>query len=205
VPSKGAAAAESPDTTTELVRNPMLWLVGIMFGLQFSAGSLSVVFTVPYAEQLGLGLVAGASVLSLRSWFGALGKVVLGNLSDHLGVRRVIFGVYVVEILLTLLLIQTRDPLLFSIFGLGLGFVGAAMLPLKGALVGALFGRATFASAFGLLQTVALPFGLLIVPLGGYVYDRTGDYAMVFGGMIPLFGLAAVLLLFVKLPENADD
>lgn len=194
----GEALANQPLTTRELLRSGAFWLCGIMFGLQFAAGAVSVIFTVPYAEQLGLGLVAGASVLSLRSWFGALGKIVLGGLSDRFGIRRMLFCIFAVEIVLTICLIQTRDPLLFSIFGVGLGFVGAAMLPLKGALVAALFGRASFASAFGLLQTVGLPFGLLIIPLAGYVYDTTGDYAVVFSGMIPLFAVAAIMLVFIK-------
>jgi MFS family permease len=206
MPVAGAsgARAEAPHTTRELLRNRYLWLVGIMFGLQFSAGTLSVSYTVPYAQQLGLDLVASASVLGLRSWFGALGKILLGWLSDGISPRRVIFGVYVVEIILTLLMIQTRDPLYFSIFGVGLGFVGAAMLPLKGALVAQIFGRASFASAFGLLQTVALPFSFIMLPLAGFIYDSTGDWAVVFGCTIPLFATAALLLVFIK-PDEAHQ
>lgn len=193
---------EVPLTTQQLLRSRYLWLAGAMFGFQFSAGTISVVFTVPYAQQLELGLVASAAVLSLRSWFAALGKVLLGRLSDRLGARRVFFGIFAVEIVLTLLLIQARTPLPFIVFGIGLGFVGGAALPLKGALVGELFGRASFASAFGLLQTVGLPFQLLLIPLAGYVRDRTGDYAMVFAGTIPLFVLAAILLLVIKPPQR---
>jgi MFS family permease len=206
IPVAGASGArtEAPHTTRELLRNRYLWLVGIMFGLQFSAGTLSVSYTVPYAQQLGLDLVASASVLGLRSWFGALGKILLGWLSDGISPRRVIFGVYVVEIILTLLMIQTRDPLYFSIFGVGLGFVGAAMLPLKGALVAQIFGRASFASAFGLLQTVALPFSFIMLPLAGFIYDSTGDWAVVFGCTIPLFATAALLLVFIK-PDEAHQ
>mgnify|MGYP001818815787 FL=1 len=81
---------------------------------------------------------------------------------------------------------------------IGLGFVGGAALRLKGDLIGVLFGRSSFASAFGLLQTVGVPFQLLLVPLGGYIRDVTGDYAAVFGATIPLFGIATVLLFFEK-------
>jgi MFS family permease len=201
-PEASAARPTAPLTTTELIRNRYLWLVGVMFGLQFSAGTLSVAYTVPYAQQLGLDLVTSASVLGLRSWFGALGKILLGWLSDGISPRRVIFGVYAVEIVLTILMIATRDPLYFSIFGVGLGFVGAAMLPLKGALVAQIFGPASFASAFGLLQTVALPFSFIMLPLAGFIYDTTGDWAVVFGCTIPLFASAALLLVFIK-PDDA--
>jgi MFS family permease len=196
------AAGEVPLSTSQLLRNRYLWIVGVMFGLQFSAGTISVMFTIPYAQQLELSLVASAAVLSFRSWFAALGKILLGRLSDRVGVRRVFFGVLAVEIIFTLLLIQAREPVFFAIVGIGLGFVGGAALPLKGALVGELFGRASFASAFGLLQTVGVPFQLLLIPLGGYIRDVTGSYSAVFAATIPLFILAAFLLLFVK-PEPA--
>lgn len=192
------AAFEGPRTTGALLREPRLWLLGVLFGCQFTAGTISVVFTIPYAQQLELSLVASAAVLSFRSWFAALGKILLGSLSDRLGARRVLFIVFAVEIVLTLLLIQARGPVLFVIAGVGLGFVGGAALPLKGALIGEVFGRASFASVFGLLQTVALPFQLLLVPLAGHVRDVTGGYAPVFAATIPLFASAALGLVFVR-------
>jgi MFS family permease len=204
----GAAAPDTDDpatpstlSTMDLLRRPVFWLCGIMFALQFAAGSVSVIYTVPYAQQLGLGLVASASILSLRSLFGALGKVLLGSLSDRVGVKRMIYYCFGVEVVLTALMVQTRDPIWFTVFGVGLGFVGAAMLPLKGAFVGQLFGRANFGSAFGLMQTVALPFTPLIIPLAGYVKDLTDDYAVVFAGAIPLYVVGALLLSFIKPPD----
>lgn len=178
-----------------------LWLAGLFFGLMFTSGTISVVFSVPYASQLGLPLVGGALIISLRSGFAALGKILLGTLSDRVGVRPVLWGIAAVQITLTSLLIQTRNPWLFTLYGVGLGFVGGAVLPLKGALAGQLFGRASFASAMGLLQSLAMPFSLFLVPAGGLVYDWTGDYAWVFGGTIPLLVLAALLLCFVD-PER---
>ncbi|MBJ18483.1 MAG: MFS transporter [bacterium] len=195
------APSESPLSTADLLRLPAFWLCGILFALQFTAGSVSVLYTVPYAQQLGLGLVASASILSLRSLFGALGKVMLGSLSDRVGVKRMIYCCFAVEIALTTLMVQTRDPIWFTVFGVGIGFVGAAMLPLKGAFVGELFGRANFGSALGLMQTVALPFSPLLIPLAGYVKDLTDDYAVVFAGAIPLYAVGALLLSFIKSPD----
>lgn len=193
----GEAPIEGPQTTAELIRRQDFWLIGVVFGLIFSAGSISVAFTIPYASQLGVPLVGGAAIGSMRAGAAALGKVVLGGLSDRLGIRPVLFGVIGVEMALTGLLIQTRDPLLFTLVGVGIGFVGGAPLPLKSAIVGERFGRASFAGAMGLLQTVAVPFAVLL-RLAGWVHDRTGDYAMVFGFTIPIFGLAGIVLLFVR-------
>ena len=68
-------------------------------------------------------------------------------------------------------------------------------------MIGQLFGRANFGSAFGLMQTVALPFGPLIIPLAGHVKDLTDDYAVVFAGAIPLYAVGALLLSFIEAPD----
>ena len=39
---------------------------------------------------------------------------------------------------------------------------------------------------------------IVMIPFGGWLYDQTGDYAMVFAAMIPLFALAGLLMLFVR-------
>ncbi|MCA9503041.1 MAG: MFS transporter [Myxococcales bacterium] len=193
----GAAAIEGPATTGQLLRDRDFWLIGIVFGLVFASGSIGVAFTIPYASQLGLPLVGGAAIGGARAGAAALGKVLLGGLSDRLGVRRVLLGVIGAQALLVLLLIRTRDPVLFTLLGVGAGFVGGASLPLKSAMIGQAFGRASFASAMGLAQTVALPFAALL-RVAGAVHDRTGDYANVFALTIPILLLAAVVLLFVR-------
>ena len=49
-----------------------------------------------------------------------------------------------------------------------------------------------------LLQTLALPFSVVLVRLAGAIHDRTQDYAMVFGLTIPIFVLAGIVLFFVR-------
>ena len=197
--------ASPPSDTRALLRDPVLWLMGATFGLIFSAGTITTVFTVPYASQLGIPLVGGAIVVSMRAGMAAVGKIVLGSLSDRWGVRPVLYGVILAEVSLTLLLVQTRDPILFGILGVGIGFVGGAPLPLKAALVGQLFGRSNFPGAMGLIQSVGVPFQLFMVPIAGALYQATGTYAAVFGMTIPYFLGAAVFLVFLRArPEGAE-
>jgi len=199
-PKAESAAERPPLGTTELLRDRNLWVMGTCFALIFSSGTISVMFTIPYAMQLGLPLVGGALLVSVRSGAGALGKILLGGLSDRLGVKPVLWGVIGSQLVLTSLLIQTRDPYLFGLLAIAMGFMGASTLPLKAALTGTIFGRASFASAMGLLQTVAVPFSLVLVPVAGYLYDASGDYAVVFACTLPLLLLAGILLRAVQLP-----
>jgi predicted MFS family arabinose efflux permease len=190
----GVPAEGETQTSAELLRDPRLWLIGVTFGLLFSAGMISTVFTVPYASELSVPLVSGALIASLRAGSAAAGKIVLGTASDRYGVVTVLFVVIVTEVVLTGLLVGTRSPLGFAVLGVAIGFVGGSPLPLKAALVGRTFGAANFPAAMGLLQSIAMPFQLLMVPLAGLVYQAVGTYAAVFGLTIPCFALAGVSL-----------
>lgn len=208
---EGAAIAEpEPEiarsaSTRELLRDPQLWLVGLTFGLIFSAGMVSTIFMVPFATETGIPLLAGSLVAGARAGFAAGGKIVFGALADRVGVRNVLWGVVASEAILTAWLVQTRDPRLFVALFVAIGFVGGAPLPLKAAMAGELFGRANFAGSMGLLQTLAAPFQLLIVPIGGYVYTVTGTYAAVFLLTIPCFVLGGLLPLLLRSPAQVRE
>ena len=192
------ASARRSASTAELVADPRLWLVGLAFGLIFSAGMISTIFMVPFATQMGIPLVMGAFVAGARSGLAATGKIVFGALADRVGVLPVLWGVVACEAALTALLIQTRSPTVFVAIFVSIGFVGGAPLPLKATIAGQLFGRANFPAAMGLLQTLATPFQLLIVPIGGYVYTQTATYASVFLLTIPCFLLGGLLTVFLR-------
>jgi MFS family permease len=196
--------AEPAADTRELLRNPRLWLAGATFGLIFSAGTISTIFTVPYASQLGIPLLGGATVVSMRAGAAAIGKIVLGSLADRLGVHPVLYGVIAIEVGLTVLLVQSRDPVVFTALGVAIGFVGGSPLPLKAALVGQLFGRNNFPAAMGLVQSVGVPIQLLMVPVAGLVYQATGTYAAVFALTIPCFLASALFLQFVR-PQSTSE
>ncbi|MCR9094215.1 MAG: MFS transporter [bacterium] len=190
-------------STAEHLRDPRLWLVGIAFGLIFSAGMISTIFMVPFATEMGIPLVWGATVAGARSGLAATGKIVFGALGDRFGIRPVLGAVVAVEAALTALLIQTREPWVFVAIFVSIGFVGGAPLPLKASMARELFGRTNFAGSMGLLQSLAAPFQLAIVPIGGFVYASTGSYASVFLLTIPCFLLGGLLPVFLRAPERA--
>ncbi len=199
------AAAGSSDSvpdesvsTSALLRDPRLWLVGLAFGFIFSAGMISTIFMVPYATQIGISLELGAVVAGARAGFAAVGKIAFGTLADRFGVRPVLWSVVASEAILTGVLIATREPWLFIAIFVSIGFVGGAPLPLKATMAGQLFGRDNFPAAMGLLQTLATPFQLVLVPVGGYVYTQTGTYASVFMLTIPCFVLGGLLPVFLR-------
>lgn len=200
-----AAEPESaPVSTGEILRQLHFWAIAGGFGLLFALSLISITFTVAYAEQLGLSLRGGATVLAARSASAILGQLSLGWLSDRVGQRPVLWGAIAFEALCWIAFVRAPDALVFTLAGLGIGFVSGSFAPLRGALVAQVYGRRDFAKVSGLLSPAALPFQILAVPLAGHLYDRTGDYADAFGPFFLVFPVAALLVACVptRRPER---
>ncbi len=205
IDAESTAASPATRSTRALLRDPRLLLSGIAFGAISGAGLISTIFTVPFATELGIPLVAGSMIAALRAGSAMLGKIACGSISDRFGPRRVLLVVLAFEVVLTLALISTREPILFAALGIGIGFVGGAPLPLKAALVGRLFGRHEFAAAMGLLSPLGLPFSLAAAPVAGWIYARGESYAAAFALAIPLFVVGAACLAMVREPTVGAD
>ena len=186
-----------PAEMREILGDRNFWLIGLTFGLLFAAGLVPVLFTVPYAMQTGLTLQDGAWVMSARAAAAVVGRIAITGLSDRLGQRTVLWGVIAAQILLWNLLVGAESVSLFIFASIAIGFTGAAFA-LQAALVSAAFGRESFSRAMGLLYTAELPFQLLAAPIAGYLYDSTGDYAVAFRSVMPVFFVAAIVLFFVR-------
>ncbi len=197
-PAGSASAVEAPPASTgEILRTPHFWAIAAAFGLLFSSSLISITFTVPYAEQLGLSLRGGAYVLAARSLAAVAGQVTLGWLSDRIGRRTVLWGAIAVETACWFAVVRAPSILIFTLAGIGIGFVSGSFAPLRGALVARVFGRRDFAKVSGLLSPASLPFQILAVPLAGHLYDLSGDYSDAFQMFLFVFPVTALLIAFI--------
>ncbi|MCH2173829.1 MFS transporter, partial [Myxococcota bacterium] len=139
---------------------------------------------------------------SLRSLAGVVGKVVLGSLADRVGARKVVVTASGLQLVIWIVLLQWPSVPMLIGAGLGLGFAGGALYPLRGALVGQLFGRAGFSSVTGILATMQLLPSLLAPPMAGTLYDQTGDYAAAFQAFLVVYLVAPILLALIRMPAR---
>jgi len=197
-PAEAATSDQAATPTSLILRNREFWLIAVIFGLVLAAGLVSVLFTVPYARQLGLPLQSAAWVLAVRSVASAAGQISLPSLSDRVGRRPVLWGVIAAEMLLWVMLVQARSIPIFVVAVVGMGFVGGALMPLRTAMLASVFGRRDYALAAGLLAPASMPFQVFAAPLVGRIYDKTGDYAVAFESFLIFFPIAAGLLYFVR-------
>ena len=190
-------------TFGRVLRERTIWLIALVVGLSF-AGTTAVILQIyPHVTDLGYSASQAAAVLSVMAGTGALGKILFGWLADRYDRRGCMWGAILFQVLGLVGIINagTHVSLLGSgaLFGLGFGGV----LPLWGVLLGAAYGRAEFGRILGLMSPMMIPFETLGIPFAGWVFDRTGSYNGAFLTFLGLYAIAAVALVFLRLPARA--
>ncbi len=163
------------------------WLLVVIFLLQLiGVGAMNFHF-VPFAtQQAGFESQQAAFYYGLTVGFSIIGRLVGGWLADRWRPQRIMATTLLLlatgPALLEILIVQMglRDPsvlLLYAIpFGIGIGG-NAVVLPV---LAGRCFGELYFSKIMGLLMS-GFAIGVIVgIPLGGWIFDRTGSYELVF-------------------------
>jgi predicted MFS family arabinose efflux permease len=204
-PTQAAApeTSELRESSPPLVRQPAFWLIASIFGIIASASVVLVTSLVPYASDLGIPRERAAYILSCFALFTSLGKVSFGLLVDRIDKRVALWLALGLQAAGWLLLLsQPGFELLLvaaALFGLGTG----SSMPIQGAMLGAVFGRAVFGRVMGLMGPVMLVPLVVAPPFVGYLYDTTGSYTLPLTLFLASFAISATLLLFLRIPREA--
>jgi len=165
-------------------------------GLMTPLGMMMVVpHHVVYLVGQGFDKLTAAFAFGSLGAFSFTGRVVFGALSDRIGRVPTICLTYSLSIIGTLLLMALHDPtqtvLLWCyivIYGLGFGARG----PVTSSLVIDLFHGKQYGAILGFLE-IGSGFGGTIGPwFSGFLFDRTGSYALSFSLSMAVLMLATV-------------
>ena len=188
-------------STRALLHDLNFWVNALVFGLLFSSGTVMMVFLVPYSGQLGIEARYAAFLLTLRGVFGLIGRTVFGILSDRVDNRVLLWIVIALQSALWLVMISKPTPIVLVCVIAGLGLSGA-IFPLSNSIPAKCFGIGSFGRATGYLNLCRMPLTIAAVPLAGFIFDTTGDYAEVFRFFLGAFAAAALALFFLRIPAT---
>ncbi|MEQ8860082.1 MAG: MFS transporter [Pseudomonadales bacterium] len=181
------------------------WVLVSVIGLLFCCQSATLTHMVPRITDTGVSLQVASLVMSLTAGLGIAGKLSFGWLMDRWTARRAIWFTVGFQVAGQAAMLQQQSLALFAVgaalFGYGMGGV----VPMQGALVAKVFGRARFGQALGLLRPGMFPLQIVGVPLAGWMYDTSGSYTLAFVIFIGLYCVAAGLALGFRDPEHAID
>jgi len=192
-------------TPSPVYKDRNFWVLVSVIGLLFCCQSATLTHMVPRITDAGVSLQNASLVMSLCAGLGIAGKLSFGWLMDRWTARSAIWFTVACQVVGQFAMLQQQNLALFALgaalFGYGMGGV----VPMQGALVAKVFGRARFGQALGMLRPGMFPLQIIGVPLAGGMYDVTGSYTLAFLIFIVLYGVAAVLALGFRDPARAFD
>lgn len=192
-------------TPSPVYKDRNFWVLVSVIGLLFCCQSATLTHMVPRITDAGVSLQNASLVMSLCAGLGIAGKLSFGWLMDRWTARSAIWFTVACQVAGQIAMLQQQNLALFALgaalFGYGMGGV----VPMQGALVAKIFGRARFGQALGMLRPAMFPLQIIGVPLAGGMYDVTGSYTLAFLIFIVLYGVAAILALGFRDPARAFD
>lgn len=168
---------------------------GFFWVFIFGATAISIVSCmlghIPvYVQGTGYNAAVATSVISLISFIGIFGKLILGHIFDRFGSKAgIICGNFAFLLSLVCLLFITNKFVLYSasaLYGFG-NCVATIAIPI---LITSSFGAKYYSEIYGFVSIFTMFGGAFGSPLIGLCYDLTGSYIF---ALLLLIGLAILM------------
>jgi MFS family permease len=187
-PPDGVRAPAERTSVSAALGVPAFWqLAGGMTTCGFSM-SLIASHGVPMLTDHGFHAMTASSAVGLLGLSSIGGALALGLLSDRVGRRPVLAGLYLARAFALMGLFLVDGPAVLMIVAAVGGLALSGSIAMTSALTGDIFGRLSVGSIFGSMFLAHQTGSALGSWLGGAVFDATGGYGAA-------FATAAVLLL----------
>ena len=151
-----------------------------------------------HAVAQGIDVGFAATLLALQSYAYVVGQVVGGGLSDRFG-RRYVGLIFAALIAVGATAIFTATGSLIwlavvgnTLYGLGIG----ATIAIRSATFSDVFGGHNFGAIFGITAMAYPAGGVIVMNVGGLMYDRVGNYWPVYGvALVSVLAWSSALLI----------
>jgi MFS family permease len=157
-----------------------------------------------YLKDKGLSPEVASISLALIGLFNVFGTYIAGSLGQRLAKRKILAFIYFSRsVAIALFLLAPLTPWTVYIFASVMGLLWLSTVPPTNAVIAQIFGIAHFSMLGGFVFFSHQIGSFMGVWLGGYLYDKTGSYDIVWYISIALGLFAAFVNLPVK--ENAIE
>ena len=155
-----------------------------------------------YLKDNGLSPEVASIALALIGLFNVFGTYIAGSLGQRLAKRKILAFIYLSRsVAIALFLLAPITPWTVYIFTSVMGLLWLSTVPPTNAVIAQIFGLAHFSMLSGFVFFSHQSGSFMGVWLGGYLYDKSGSYDIVWYLAIALGLFAAFVNLPVK--ENA--
>lgn len=180
---------------SELGRSRSFWFMFLGWTFAFTPLYVILSYIVLYASEAGLGRSVGVLAITVIGVATTVSRVVVGILSDGIGLTRTFIACALLMSVSTIALVFTGTAtaflLVIACFGVGYGGCGG----LVGPVVADVFGDRGLNTAFSAISVSFGASGLLAPPAVGIAFEAFGTYdpAFVTIGVVGLVGCLFIL------------
>lgn len=202
-PRRGAGAARREQTIAQAVVEAFRYPSFVLLMAGYFVCGFQVVFIgvhMPsYLKDHGLSPQVAGYALALIGLFNVIGTYIAGSLGQRLAKRKILAFIYFGRaVAITVFLLVPLTPWSVYVFAAVIGALWLSTVPPTNAIIAQIFGVAHLSMLGGFAFLSHQVGSFLGVWLGGYLYDRTGSYDVVWYIAIGLGIFAALVNLPVK-------
>ncbi len=206
----GPAAKKKDYSPTEMLGTSQFYLLWFMYACGAGAGLMIIGKLAKIAESQA-GIAMGfALVVALAVGNGA-GRIVAGMASDKIGRQQTMFGCFVLQAVMVILLSQATAgsalaalPVLLVVSAM-IGAMYGANLALFPSITKDYYGAKNFGVNYGLVFTAWGVGGFMLALGAGKLYDLYETFSYAYYGAATLLVAAAAVTFLVKPPKSADE
>ncbi len=192
--SHGALQQSSAGALAEAFRHPSYILLTLGFFVCGFHVSFIQTHLPPYITDLGLDAGLAAWALAIVGGANIVGAYTSGMLGGRYSKKYLLSGLYLARsaVIAVFVLLPASEASVL-IFAGAMGLLWLSTIPLTSGLVAQFFGTRHMAMLFGIVFFSHQVGAFLGVWLGGYFFDETGSYDVVWWGSVALGLMAAAL------------
>ncbi len=188
---------ETGFTLRQALKSLQLWLICTTYFLMLICAFTVLLHIVPHAIDLGIPRSGATRVLATIGGLSIAGRFIIGFSSDRIGNKWALTICFCfLSVSLGWLLLADR-LWMFFVFAIVYGFAHGGFFAVMSPLIAEFFGTVSHGAIFGMMIFVSTIGGAIGPLLGGYVFDLTGSYRLVFLSLplISTLGLGTALML----------
>src|ERR1700682_101070 len=210
LPAPAAAASSQGYGPKAMLKTPVFWLMFVMMTMMSTGGLMVILNFANFARDFGVadimvfGLQALPLALTVDRITNGLTRPFFGWVSDKIGRENTMGIAFFLEAAAVLLLVYFRnDALIFVILSAVVFFGWGEIFSLFPSTLTDTFGTKNATANYGFLYMAQGVGSVLGGPFAALLHDLEGSWLPVFGVIITMDVLTALLALFVLKPTRA--
>ena len=180
------------------VRSAPFWLYGTAWALFLFILQMLLTHTVPSAVDIGIPAMVAATLMSVVNVGSIVGRNLAGIFCDRVGTRLTLLTCMIIFTTSLIWLLFAGEAWMLFIFAIvfSIAFGGATSIQVL--VLAELFGEGQLGILYGILQLIGTIGGSTGSPVGGAIFDATGNYNIAFIICV-VAGIISVILSFALL------